>query len=107
MSEPSASTQLPVLPSVGMLTLDYLASSGSAATGVGEEIETSRLNSRNSPTASFIFVIWRILVWPYGKSQLGDIFNFSLRGEVGAFWKKKSPPEFGGLSEYLRCYLSS
>ena len=49
-SEPSASTQLPASPSVGILTLDHLTSSGEAMAGlVGAEKD--RLKDKINPSA--------------------------------------------------------
>jgi len=71
-SEPLASTQLPALPSVGILTLDHLTSSGAATAGVRGEIEPSRHSSKNNLTVNLIVAIWRILFLLYGESQQAD-----------------------------------
>jgi hypothetical protein len=72
MFEPLASTQLSVLPSVGILTLDHLTSSGVAAAGSVGEIMPSRLSSKASAetkTKLFVFAIWQILALLESESQ--------------------------------------
>jgi len=66
-----ASTQSLSLPSVGILVLDHFTSSGLATAGLVGVITPSRLSSRISPTTNFMFAIWRILTWLWGKVNRG------------------------------------
>ena len=62
--EPLASTQSPTAPSVGILVLDHLASSGLAVADFGVEIIPNKLSNRvnvKAATISHIFAIWRSL----------------------------------------------